>query len=199
MGKLQVDPLLLLRASQKIDEKTRNRIVLRSKLLRDAVSEIEKISGVSYPSYYVEPTLTVSVASDNYGGIGILYARTIPVDTAGRVEILVQVSAALLLYSTKSTLTRVLAHEFLHYLELVKKFSRGHLSSELSSNSLFEERFEDGKRVIDARKVFPRRKRLAADLDADFQIGFSDEKLNEKCRKLWIEKGLPTVKIAMGA
>lgn len=199
MSKNRLDPLSLVASTYKIDEKIKNRILVKSKFLRDEVSEIERLSGVSYPTYYVEPTLTVSVASDNYGGIGILYARTIPLETGRRIEILVQVSAALVIYASRQTLRRVLAHEFLHYLELVKKFSSGQISSELSSESMFEERFEDGRRVIDANKIFSKRWKLAKDLNEDFEVGFSDDKLNEKCRKFWIEKGLPTVKISMAA
>ena len=141
----------------------------------------------------------VSISSDSSGEIGILYARTIPAEVNGKISILIQLSAPLVLYASKSILRLVMAHEFLHYLELVNQFSTGKLLSEISPTSFFEETYEDAKRAIDPAKVFPRKKKLTKDLGREFQAGFSNEKLNEKCRKSWIEKGLPTAKIRMGA
>jgi len=192
-----LDPLLRIKTTDKLDEKMKKRIVVKMKSLNSVISYIEKLSGLSYPRYYVEPVLTVSVSQDNFGGIGVLYARTIPVEAGGRIEIVVQISAALLIYSTVATLKLVLAHEFLHYVELVKDFSSGNVSSQFTSSSIFEERYVDSRRAIDPLKVFPKRK-LAKDLARGLHGGFEDEKLNEKCRKLWIEKGLPTAKISMG-
>jgi hypothetical protein len=195
----KISPFALVVSSEKIDEKTRKKILAKAKVLDGTISEIERITDISYPTFYVEPTLTITVSTDNFGGIGILYARTIPVETHGRVEILIQISAPLLLYSTKNSLLRVLAHEFLHYLELVRRFSVGNISSETASSSLFEETYTDADRVLSPRIVFPRKRRLIKDLENDFETGFSDYLLNEKCRKNWIENGLPTVKIPMGA
>jgi hypothetical protein len=195
----KVDPLFAIRASPKLDEKFKRRITAKISSAETIIADIEKAAGADYPTYYIDPTLTISVSSDNYGGIGILYARTIPVASSGTVEIVVQLSAPLLLYSAKRTLRLVLAHEFLHYLELVKQFTMGGVSSDLSSSSLFEERYKDANRAVTPQTVFPKKTRLTKDLESDFQAGFSDEKLNEKCRKLWIEKGLPTVKIQMGS
>ncbi|HXQ92879.1 MAG TPA: hypothetical protein VN739_07710 [Nitrososphaerales archaeon] len=192
-----MDPLQRVKASDKLDEKMKKRIVAKMKNVYSAISDIEKLSELKYPQFYVEPVLTVSVSQDNFGGIGVLYARTIPVDTSGRIEIVVQLSGALVIYATKASLKLVLAHEFLHYIELIKDFSSGNISSQFTSSSIFEEHHLDSRRAIDPLKVFPRRK-LAKDLARDLHGGFDDEKLNEKCRKLWIEKGLPTAKISMG-
>jgi hypothetical protein len=192
-----LDSLQRIKTSDKLDEKMKKRIVAKMKNVFSAVSDIEKLSGLMYPQFYVEPVLTISVSQDNFGGIGVLYARTIPVDAGGRIEIVVQISAALLIYSTKASLKLVLAHEFLHYIELIKDFSSGNISSQFTSSSIFEERYLDSRRAIDPMKVFPKRK-LAKDLERGLHGGLEDEKLNEKCRKLWIEKGLPTAKISMG-
>ncbi|HYB04499.1 MAG TPA: hypothetical protein VED17_08555, partial [Nitrososphaerales archaeon] len=51
----------------------------------------------------------------------------------------------------------------------------------------------------DPSQIFPRRSRLAKDLQRNFDGGFSNEKLNEKCRKFWIDRGLPTEKLPMGS
>jgi hypothetical protein len=196
---MKLDPIRLVSATPKLDDKTKRRIVARMTVVQEVISEIENMSGISYPVFYIDPVLTVSISPDNNDGIGILYARTIPVETRGNVEIVIQLSAALVLFSTKSTLRLVLAHELLHYLELVKRFSSGEISSQLSSTSIFEEQFDDSRRTVDPLRVFPKKRKLAKDLTSNFLSGFSDDKLNEKCRKSWIEKGLPTVKMSMGA
>ena len=53
------------------------------------IALVEKLSGLKYPQYYIEPVLTVAESTDNMGGIGVLYARTIPVELNDRVEIIV--------------------------------------------------------------------------------------------------------------
>ena len=59
------------------------------------VSEVEAKSGIPYPPYYVEPVLTVAESSDNLGGLGAMYARTIPIEANGVVQILVELSLPL--------------------------------------------------------------------------------------------------------
>jgi hypothetical protein len=199
LSTIKFDPMYLVKSSALLNESHKARLLSKLTTLQIVISEIEKLSSISYPTYYVDPVLTLSVSSDNYGGVGVLYARTIPLEAGGRLQIIVQVTGALLLFSTKGSLLRVMAHEFLHYLELVKQFSSGQIYSELAPSSLFEERYEDGKRTINPRMVFPvRRKALIKTLEKDLADGFVDEKLNEKCRELWIEKGLPTAKIPTG-
>lgn len=194
-----MDPLVLVNSSKKLTDKTKEKISDRMKLVKSSVSEIQTISGISYPDYYVEPLLTISVSPDNPSGIALLYARTIPVETGGKVVILVQLSAALILFATKATLKLVMAHELLHYIELIKKFSMGDVSSEITSNYFFEEMYQDSSRAIGPEKVFPKRRKLTKDLGSNFQGGLWNDKLSEKCRKSWIEKGLPTVKISLGS
>lgn len=192
-----MDPLIKVTRTDKLDKKVKKSIDEKMKNLLGCIGEVEKMSGVKYPQYYVEPTLTVTQSNDNMGGWGVLYARTIPVEINGRVEILVEVSAPLLLCATKLTLRLVLAHELLHYLELVRNFSKLDLVSNITSSSMYEERYSDYSRALDPSKIFSN-KRLVANLKSKTSAGLDDEKLNEKCRTKWIEKGLPIVKIALG-
>jgi hypothetical protein len=195
----KIDPLGLVSSSQKLSEGMKKKITAKIGSVYEVVTEIETMTRISFPAYYIDPVLLVSIASESSGEIGILYARTIPAEVNGKISILIQLSAPLVLYASKSILRLVMAHEFLHYLELVSQFSTGKLLSELSPSSFFEETYEDATRAIDPAKVFPRKKKLTKDLRTEFQGGFSNEKLNERCRRSWIEKGLPTVKIRMGA
>ena len=138
-----LDPLFRLEATDKLDKKTKRSVASKLKNLVSAVSEIEKFSGLKYPQFLIEPLLRVVESNDNVGALGVLYARTIPVDMEGKVQILIEVTDPLVLYSTKVTLRLVLAHEFLHYLELVRKFTRMDVVSQITSSSLYEERHRD--------------------------------------------------------
>jgi hypothetical protein len=167
------------------------------KTVMSLLEEIELSSNIRYPPYYVEPVLTVAESGDNVGGLGVLYARTIPVEQGGVVQIVVEITAALLLYATRKTLKLVLAHELLHYVELVRSFSRMELTSQITAGSIYEERYRDGSRAIDPGKVFSS-KSLVRDLRKKTSTGLDDEKLNEKCKTKWIEKRLPVKKISIG-
>ena len=191
-----VDPLFKLAKSERLDKKTKKSVEAKMKNLLACVSEVEKFSSLKYPSYYVEPVLTVTESNDNVGGLGVLYARTIPIEANGRVEIVVEVTAPLLLYATKVTLRLVLAHEFLHYVELVRNFTKMDVVSQISSSSMFEERYADSSRAVEPGKVF-KNKKLVSDLKKRTSAGLDDEKLNERCKTKWIEKGLPVAKISL--
>ena len=191
-----VDPLFKLNVSPGIDKKTKRSITSKLKNLLAAVEEVEHLSGMKYPKYYVDPSLTVAESGDNMGGLGVLYSRTIPIEVGGRVEILVEISAPLILYATKVTLRLVLAHEFLHYVELVRNFTKMDLLSQITSSSMYEERHTDYSRAIDPSKIFSNR-RLVSELRKRTSAGLDDEKLNEKCRTKWIEKGLPIARISL--
>ena len=189
-----VDPLFKLNVSAGIDKKTKRSVTSKLKNLLAVVEEVERMSGMNYPKYYIEPVLTVAESGDNIGGLGVLYSRTIPIEVGGRVEILVEISAPLLLYATKVTLRLVLAHEFLHYVELIRNFTKMDIVSQITSSSMYEERHTDFSRAIDPSKIFAN-KRLVSDLRKHTSAGLDDDKLNEKCRTKWIEKGLPIARI----
>jgi hypothetical protein len=192
-----VDPLFKIATSDRLDAKTKRSVGTKLKKLIAGVREVENLSGLRYPPYYVEPVLTVTESGDNVGGLGVLYARTIPVDVSGRVEIVIEITAPLLLFATKTTLRIVLAHEFLHYLELIRNFTNMDMTSQITSSSIYEERYTDSSRAIDPGRVFSSKK-LVSDLRKRASAGLDDEKLNEKSKVKWIEKGLPIAKISLG-
>ncbi|MGI0091010.1 MAG: hypothetical protein ACREBS_04825 [Nitrososphaerales archaeon] len=191
-----LDALFNIHRTERLDKRTKKSIETKMKNVESCITEVEKYSGLKYPSYYIEPVLTVTDSEDNIGGLGILYARTIPFEVKGRIEILVELTAPLLLYSTKATLRLVLAHEFLHYIELVRNFTKLDLVSQITSSSVYEERFTDSSRAVDPSKIFSNKK-LVRDLNKRASAGLDDEKLNEKCKIKWIEKGLPIAKIPL--
>jgi hypothetical protein len=195
---LSFDPLLKVENSKLLDKRTKRSINSKVKNVAEAIQLIEKSSGFRYPLYYIEPVLTIVPPADNVeAGVGVLYARTIPLEIQGKVMIVVEITAPLVLYATKATLRLVLAHEFLHYVELIRNFSSMNLTSQITSSSIFEERFTDYSRAIDPFFVF-KEKKFAKSIAKKTTTGFDDPKLNEKCKEKWMEKGLPVAKIGLG-
>ncbi|MGI0078698.1 MAG: hypothetical protein ACRECH_03665 [Nitrososphaerales archaeon] len=181
-----------------IDKRTKKSILSKMKRISENVRKVEDASGIKYPLYYVEPVLTVVQSAESaLDGLGVLYARTIPIESAGRVTIVVQLSAPLVLFGTPSILRLVLGHEFLHYVELVRQFVSMDITTQITTSSVFEERYTDSSRAVDPSMVF-KDKKLARELRRKFSSGLDDPKLNEKCNSQWIEKGLPIQRLTLG-
>jgi len=69
------------------------------------------------------------------------------------------------------------------------------VSDEISSN-LFESVYSDSTRLFEPRAVF-NDKTLLLHITKKFPEGFRDYKLEDKVLKLWIQKKLPTINIAL--
>ena len=160
------------------------------------ISRIEKASGVNFPIAYVEPSITMSPSSVNSFEYGILFARTIPIIAKNDLHVVIQISAPLVAYGLKGTIHAILAHEFLHYLELVRKISDMELVSDEISANLFENVYADSERLFEPRAVFTD-KTLISHITKKFPSGFRDYKLEDKVIKYWIEKNLPTSSITL--
>ena len=120
-------------------------IVKRFPLAVEGINRIEKASGIRFPVAYVEPSLVVSSIQNAYD-FGILFARTIPITFEEKFQVVIQITAPLIAYGLKGTIHAILAHEFLHYLELVRKISKMDLLSDEISGNLFENVFADETR-----------------------------------------------------
>ncbi|MCP8304138.1 MAG: hypothetical protein H3Z50_01495 [archaeon] len=171
------------------------KIKKRIKYVEDGVAKIESASGLKYPSYFIEPTLPLSSSQIEAYQVGVLYARTIPIETFSGLEILVQLSAPLVAFGLKTTIRAVLAHEFLHYMELMRRFNKLDIVSDSLSTSLFESLYSDYEKLFEPKLIFKDR-RLVKLIDEKFSNGLNDKKLHEKTLKEWIKKGLPTVNLS---
>ena len=194
-----MNPLLKVReAFQKgiLPEKEYSLIVKRFPIVISGISRIEKASGVNFPVAYVEPSVTMSSSSVNSFEYGILFARTIPITTKNDLRVVIQISAPLVAYGLKGTIHAILAHEFLHYLELMRKISSMELISDEVSANLFESVYADSERLFEPRAVFTD-KTLLSHITKKFPSGFRDYKLEDKVIKYWIEKNLPTSNITL--
>ena len=125
-----------------------------------------------------------------------MFARTIPVVTKKSIQIIIQISAPLIAYGLKGTIHAILAHEFLHYLELIRKLSTMDLLSDEVSVNLFENVYRDSDRLFEPRAVFDDNV-LLSHITKKFPSGFRDFKLEDKVMKYWIEKNLPTLRITL--
>ena len=171
-------------------------ILKRFPLVVSGINRIEKASGVDFPIAYVEPSVIISSSTPNSFEFGILFARTIPVVTKKSIQIIIQISAPLIAYGLKGTIHAILAHEFLHYLELIRKLSTMDLLSDEVSVNLFENVYRDSDRLFEPRAVFDDNA-LLSHITKKFPSGFRDFKLEDKVMKYWIEKNLPTIRITL--
>ncbi|MEM4297410.1 MAG: hypothetical protein QW815_03465 [Nitrososphaerota archaeon] len=166
------------------------KIKSRMKYALEGITRVERASGVSYPPYYVEPALDVASTSLEIGQIGLIFARTLPLEVLGSLEIWVQLSAPLIAFGEKPTIHAVIGHEFLHYVELVRRFMTLQTLSSTVPSTLFESSYADTTDLYPAEKLL-KDKRLIRLIKSRFPNGFVDEELQEKAVKRWLEKGLP--------
>jgi hypothetical protein len=167
----------------------------------EGINRIEKASNIRYPVAYVDPSVVVSSANLNSYEYGILFARTIPVmfDDKFQVvkfQVVIQISAPLIAYGLKGTIHAILAHEFLHFLELIRKISKMDLLSDEITGNLFESVYSDETRLFEPRAVFKDRT-LLNHITKRFPSGFRDYKLEDKTIKYWIDKNLPKTNVSL--
>ena len=192
-----MDPLLKIKNARHngiLPAKLFSLLEKRFPIVIAGINRIEKTSGIHYPIAYVEPS-TVITSSNSYD-YGILFARTIPIIINDHLQIVIQLTAPLVAYGLKGTIHAILAHEFLHYLELIRKASKMEILSDEISGNLFENVYADSTRLFEPKVVF-HDKTLLSHITKKFPVGFRDFKLEDKTIKLWIAKKLPTTNITL--
>ena len=194
-----MDPLVRFRDaySKGIIPKDIHELVLkRFPIVLSGINRIEKASGIQYPVAYVEPSLVISSQDPNSYEYGILFARTIPIMFEEKFQVVIQISAPLIAYGLKGTVHAILAHEFLHFLDLMRKISKMELISDEISGNLFENAYSDETRLFEPRAVFNDRT-LLQHITKKFPAGFRDYKLEDKVMKFWADRDLPKSNISL--
>lgn len=181
-----------LKIREHFDKRFLSTLNRKAENLDSSVKEIENASSLKFPEYYVEPILPIYTGSSS--GIAVYYARTLPYQTPSGLDIVVQVSAALLYYGSKTSLKTVLAHELLHYLDLVRRMSKFEILSDEVRTSTFEAMYSDLERAIKPEYVYSD-KALVNNIKRKFVDGFEDKSLKEKTLKNWINKRKPVVEL----
>ena len=194
-----MDPLFKVKEAFRagtLPEKVYSLIEERFPITVEGINRVEKASGINYPIAYVEPSIIVTSNDPNSFQYGILFARTIPLVVEDKLQVVIQISAPLVAYGLKGTIHAILAHEFLHYLELIRKVSKMEMLSDEISSNLFENVYADETRLFEPKAVFKDRT-LLLHITKKFPSGFRDYKLEDKVIKNWIEKKLPTSNITL--
>ena len=159
-------------------------------LAAGGMERIERAAGLGYPAAYVEPSAVVTSPDPNTMQYGILFARTVPVRLGGSVQVVIQLSAPLVAYGLKGTIHAILAHEFLHYLELLHRAQRMDMVSDEVTGSIFESVHADSGRLFEPGAALGDRT-LVSHITRRFPAGFRDMRLEDKTVRLWMERGLP--------
>jgi hypothetical protein len=197
------DPLYKIHDAYKvghIPKKVYNLVLKKFPLVVEGIRRVEEASGLKYPYYYVEPRLVLSTSAIEFAQLGILFARTIPVtDIHNNLHVVVQITAPLISYGLKGTIHAVLAHEFMHYLELINRVVNMKVISDEVSGTLFEGTYADASKLLEERAVFKSDPNLVKHITSRFPEGFRDLKLEDKVINMWMNKGLPTTKMALDA
>ena len=194
-----LDPLVRFRDAHSkglIPDDVYDLTLKRFPLVVAGINRIEKASGIQYPVAYVEPSLVLSSSNSNSYEYGILFARTIPVMFEEKFQVVIQITAPLIAYGLKGTIHAILAHEFLHFLELVRKISKMELISDEISGNLFENVYSDETRLFDPKAVFKDRV-LLDHITKKFPSGFRDYKLEDKTIKFWADRDLPKSNVSL--
>ena len=188
-----MDPLVLLDqavAQGKVPRAIATKVRKRMGMVQAAVRRTESASGLRYPPYYIEPSLPCSRTGAEYGQLGALFARVIPTTVTGSVVILVQFSAALVAFGTKGTIEAVAAHEFTHYVDLVRKMSTKDITSDEVVTTLYEASFRDAEHTVAPKLIFTE-KALVSLVSRKFKDDLVDAALIRKAGDLWVAKNLP--------
>lgn len=196
-----MDPLILLDqavAQEKVPRALAKKVRLRMKIVQQSIERVERASDLRYPQYYIEPNLPVSKGGAEYGQMGVYFARVIPTTATGKLMILVQFTAALVAYGTKRTLDAVVAHEFTHYVDLVRRFAKSGIMSDEVATSFFEASFADSERTIPAKLLYSD-PALVGLLTRKFKPELSDPVLNKRVSESWVAKGLPVRLVGLEA
>jgi len=192
----RINPLTLFEKyfeEGRLDQNIYQQSMKKIKIVDEAIKRVEKNTSLDYPDYFIEPSLFLSSSDIEYGQYAFMYARTIPICTKqNQIRILIQLSLPLILYGLKGTIHAVMAHEFLHYLDLIKKFINLEVSSDSLPQTVFEAGFVDSEKTMDYRLVFKKDRSLRRMLETKFEHGLRDSKLDEKTKTSWIDRKLPT-------
>ena len=195
---LRVDPLGRANESLKtgkLPPAVFSKIEERLPVLEESIAKVEKAASLSYPPYYIQPLLILVRTPAEVGVTGIYYARNVPVAVNGRLHLLIEFTAPLVLYASKRTVLAVVAHEFTHYLELMRRFTE-RPNSVPAASTMFEATYRDMMEAVPPAKIFGRFKSLSSLIDAKFEEGFADEALNQKTIRYWYQQKLPTTSVS---
>ncbi len=163
----------------------------RSRILRSSVKVVERNALLPYPDVRVDPRLTIILHEAFVQAV--LHAYLDVKRTKKGVKPLVTVSLPFLCLARKQQMTAVLAHEFLHYINMAMKFLGSDVFSlqqrfggTITGHLLFDEAAQ-----TPAEKVYKGRY-LRELISKRFHSVINDESLTSRIEDEWVDIGLPT-------
>ncbi|MGE4595933.1 MAG: hypothetical protein AAEA79_03100 [Nitrososphaerales archaeon] len=172
----------------------------KKEFIENGINRIEEASKIKYPEYYVEPILPIAFTSLERESPTPYFARNIFHIWKGEVRIIIQLSAPLIAFGLKGTIQAILAHEFLHYIEYVRKFERLDIISDEVSSTLFEAKYADACRSFKPELIFTHSNKspqIIKHLREKFQNHSVGERLIKKTKEDWINKSLPVRRVSL--
>ena len=195
----KIDPLFKVKIAYNkkiIDDNIFNLILKRKALIEEGICRIQRLTEIEYPQYFIEPSLLIATSPLEHEQYSIIYARTLPIcNKDNEIEVFIQLFAPLVIYALKGTIHSVIAHEFLHYLDILNKIINLEITSNTPNDTLFENIFTDNEKLFNHSKVFKKDKYLTKTITKKFENGFLDEKLNNKSIRMWIQRKMPVEKM----
>jgi|Deesub1362B_J571_1020462.scaffolds.fasta_scaffold00004_315 hypothetical protein len=163
-------------------------------LLVDRIRYIERITGLPYPPVKVSSTVNILVHEMDVGGI--VHGNIDFIMGANRIVPIIDITLPFLLYGEKKVLTGVLAHEYLHYIFLAKKF----IDSDFFSLAQFFSGTVVGRMIFDeVYQISPEyvfgKSQLSRLLERELDKMLRRKTLINKIVKGWIDKGYPAKKM----
>ena len=179
-----------------LPEDTYKLILERFYIVEEGIKRIETATRIKYPIYYIDPKIILAYDKSNYiNSYGIYFARTLPVVSESfGLNIVIQVSGALVAYGLRGTIHAILSHEFLHYIDILNKIRKMEIVSDELSYNLYDGIYKDQEKIIEPSIVFKSDKTLIRHIKKRFSEGFSDRRLENKVIEKWIDQRLPTIK-----
>ena len=121
-----------------IPEKLQEKIKKKMKVVEEGIKIIETTTGIKYPKYYIEPSLTLSESRAEFGEIAILYSRTIPFRIDNQIEIRIELTAALISLGISTTITESL------YIDQEELYDAKKLFNNEKLIKIVEKKFRNG-------------------------------------------------------
>ncbi|MDI9645055.1 MAG: hypothetical protein QFX35_07550 [Candidatus Verstraetearchaeota archaeon] len=164
----------------------------RIPLLEKALRETEEVSGIGYPPVLFEPALTIIRYPASTFASAVIYAATKIEEYEEELQPCVVFSVPFVLFARQETLRAAAAHEFLHYVYITVKLSRGNymdLAGERLDSIEVHQAYDD-THVVPPEEWFGRSE-LVTLIKEVFNPTVRDPDLERALKERWIERGFP--------
>jgi hypothetical protein len=158
----------------KIPAEYESKVELGLSKVTDAVNKVEKSTGARYPLWFISPYSLVMKGGNLYSE-AIVYSRFVPISDGSNLLLTVELTAPLVAFGSKDTISSAVAHEFLHYLNFLALLRDRSIRSSGITDEVIESKY------------------LLRVLKEKFSDGLNDDALNKRTITKWINTGLPTI------